>query len=290
MGLKTTILGDTMFFTDGQNLFQPEVRLLVVIVGKACNFKCKDCGNLVPYMPKELQRYDVEPIMKNIAIILKSLTCVSTLQIQGGEPFIYSDLERLLDFVGQFEKVKKLSIATNGSIVPSNKLMETLKRNKVSVRISNYGLCPKKTLELEKKCERFGVDRCTYDFATKTAMWYDEGGINNFTTPPHMRTQDSLDEAFNTCKFRSCLTLDNGDLTHCSRSSRSYVVQGFERVPDDFVHVEDTLRFQMKFWQYILAPQPMTACRYCNGTRDSMMIPPAVQLDKDFKLNNINKG
>lgn len=184
MGLKSQIVGDRIFFTDGEHLFQPDVNFLVVVVGQACNFKCRDCANFCPHMPKELWRYNVESIMKNIAIVLKAVTSVNRLQLQGGEPFLYSDLDRLIAFIRACDKIRVLVIATNGSIVPSDMLMNVLQKNDVKIRISNYGLYPQKLEALEKKCEQFGLDYYTYNFASKKALWYDSGGINNFIIPP----------------------------------------------------------------------------------------------------------
>ncbi len=185
MGLRSEIVGDRLFFNDGEHLFQPVLNFFVVIVGLACNFKCRDCANFVPYMPKKYYRYDVESIIANIRIMLKALSHVNHIQIQGGEPFIYSDLGRLVEFISQCKNVGGQVIATNGSILPSDEVMSILRDNNVFVRISNYGLYPEKITALMDKCERFGVRFNTYDFATHEAMWYDTGGIDNLTTPPH---------------------------------------------------------------------------------------------------------
>lgn len=187
LGLQN--VGKKLYLTDGRILFQPDIPFLVVVVGQACNFRCRDCGNFVPYMPKNFQRYDVESIIDNLKIILNAVPRIRNLQIQGGEPFIYSDLERLVEFVGGEEQVESLTIATNGSIIPSDHLLNVLKRNNAHIRISNYGVYPQKIKDLEAKCDQFGINHNIYDFASTKAMWYDQGGMEwrSDAPPPVLR-------------------------------------------------------------------------------------------------------
>ena len=47
------------------------IRFLVVLVGQACNLRCRDCGNFAPFAPKETLRYDVNRIIGHLKIITK---------------------------------------------------------------------------------------------------------------------------------------------------------------------------------------------------------------------------
>lgn len=95
------------------------IHFLVVTVGQACNLRCKNCGNFAPFAPKETLRYDVHTILEKLKIITK-FADIRLLQIQGGEPFLYSELFRILEFVKQCPSVRKCLIATNGTIIPKN--------------------------------------------------------------------------------------------------------------------------------------------------------------------------
>lgn len=57
---------------------------LVLVVGQACNLKCKNCGNFCPISLPETKRYDVKSIIESLRIILKNVYRMSYLQIQGG--------------------------------------------------------------------------------------------------------------------------------------------------------------------------------------------------------------
>jgi len=68
------------------------IRFLVLSVGQACNYKCRDCANFCPSAPKEYRRYELDRILESINRILKNVAFINVFQIQGGEPFLYSDL------------------------------------------------------------------------------------------------------------------------------------------------------------------------------------------------------
>ena len=68
------------------------IRFLVLSVGQACNYKCKDCANFCPVSPKEYKRYELDDILESIKRILKNVNFIQIFQIQGGEPFLYSEL------------------------------------------------------------------------------------------------------------------------------------------------------------------------------------------------------
>lgn len=78
---------------------------LVLSVGQACNFKCRDCGNFSPFSPKEYMRYELDDIKKDIDKILAVIKKLDYLQIQGGEPFLYSDLIPLLSYLNSTRKI-----------------------------------------------------------------------------------------------------------------------------------------------------------------------------------------
>ena len=82
-----------------------KIRFMVLSVGQACSYKCKNCGNFAPYAPAEFMRYKLEDIISWMKKILEAVDSISVLQIQGGEPFAYSDLGRLITSLSNFEGV-----------------------------------------------------------------------------------------------------------------------------------------------------------------------------------------
>lgn len=254
------------------------IGFLVVSVGQACNFKCRDCGNFAPVSPSEFKRYEVNDIKKDLTKLFENVESIEDLQIQGGEPLLYSDLEELLDFLHENKsKVHKITIATNGSIVPDNQLMECFKRNDVCVRVSDYGIEGESCSLLMEKLRQWDIRSYLYSFASGKAMWYDCGGKN-----AGGGSKREVRKRYYLCDFRGCLTLERGELSYCSRATNSYVIQGFTRKISDYFSIrEQDNNFRIRLAKYLVFRHPMQACRHCNGTYKSRLIPPAIQIHAD---------
>lgn len=247
---------------------------MVISVGQACNYKCRDCANFCPIAPREYKRYSLESIISSLKPILNSVKYIERIQIQGGEPFVYSELGGVLKYIGkQKNKVHVLTIATNGSIVPSDDLMRIMHDNDVKIRISNYGRSLDKLAELTKKCDEFDVQYSMYDFATGKTQWFQCGGVD----VKREQNKHTVKKRFNNCRFNTCLTLERGELSHCSRATNSYHIQGFQRKDRDYLKVRNDKNFKNRLRKYVLFLKPMEACHYCYGTSMDHMIPVAVQ-------------
>lgn len=83
-----------------------------------------------------------------------------------------------------------------------------------------------------------------------------------------------VEKRFQQCGFKDCLTLERGELSHCSRGPNAYIIQGFERMPHDFVRVDASLD---DIKAYVRNARFMTACRYCWGTDRAIKVTAGEQ-------------
>lgn len=151
---------------------------LVVITGTACSLKCRDCGNFVPYAPPNTKRYPLKDIKTGIAKILKAVDELTLLQIQGGEPFLYSELDALLAYVVAQKKIRRIEVATNGVTTPNDNTLPYLQHPKVTVRVSDYRTVTKgKTDTLVQHLIKHNIKHWVYEFAYNTTKWFDMNGI-----------------------------------------------------------------------------------------------------------------
>ncbi|MBQ7544082.1 MAG: 4Fe-4S cluster-binding domain-containing protein [Synergistaceae bacterium] len=72
---------------------------LVISTGQACSYKCRDCGNFAPYSPSKFMRYSFEELSGWMTMLAESVDSIRIVQIQGGEPFLYSELGKLIQFL-----------------------------------------------------------------------------------------------------------------------------------------------------------------------------------------------
>lgn len=244
---------------------------LTVIVGQACSLKCKHCANFSPFAPASVKRYPLEKLCDDLQQIFNSIHRVKKIQIQGGEPFLYSQLPELLDFTRSSGKVDIITVATNGTIIPTEDVLQSMKRNHVRVRISNYPNTPQKTVtQLMKRLEEYGLDIWIYEFASDDSMWYDMGGIS---AAPPATDEEAVQQRFLSCPFRDCFTLENGKVSRCGRAVMAELLQGFTPRKKDLLPVTQEKDFSSKLWEYLSAMSYMEACRHCYGAEGEKVVP-----------------
>ena len=176
------------------------------------------------------------------------------------------------------EKVGTITIATNGTVRVSEPIMELMENNPdIFVRISDYKLS-NAPLELKEQMDKRNIINFFYEFAGNKGEWKDLGGLDIVTVSKKVGK-----EHFNTCAFRDCLTLENCELTYCSRASNSYRLQNYIRKKDDYLEIIREDNFKQKLEKFIRCPHYMEACRYCNGSEYGKIIIPAEQEGCDGK-------
>ncbi len=250
---------------------------MVLCVGQACNFKCRNCGNFAPYSPRSALRYSIKSMEESLDILFSNGCKIANFQVQGGEPFAYSELSTLLKYLGgkkQDGKIRQIVIATNGSIMPSDEIFVLCKRHDIEIRISDYNIAHEKAEEIDKKCAEFGLKHIFYAFSSLQGQWYDLGG----TDIKRESDDEVVKRRFKLCDFRGCLTLEDGRLSYCSRAINSQFAQGFTGRDGDYLIISKRPSFRNDLRLYLANRHFMEACRYCNGTDHTDMIPPAVQI------------
>ena len=252
-----------------------ETRLLAVSVGQACNYKCKDCANFVPFAKKENLRYEIDDIKKDLDIIMPYFSVIDKLHIQGGEPFVYSDLPALIEYIsgGYSDKIKNIQIATNGSIVPSKAVLEALSKGKCTVRISNYKKGEAEKV-LIKKLEEYGIKYEKYDFVGKKGEWKDSGGLN-YVSPIDEDVYLKVLE----CGWSTCYTMENGIIGRCARSIPARSLQDIVIKKEDYINVRESIDI-VEISKYFMFLRPMESCKHCKGSRGEP-IKAAIQIGEE---------
>ncbi|MDD6796067.1 MAG: radical SAM protein [Clostridiaceae bacterium] len=263
-----------------------KISFLVTSVGEACNLKCRDCGALAPYADQKHMRRNIKDIKRDFELLFNAGIEIERLQIQGGEPFLYSELDNLIKWLYSQNKIDKIVVATNGTIIPNTDLLEVLKDCNVEVRVSNYNVSSikdtsKTTYEI---CKNFGIDTWYYEFTSGQSKWYDKGG-------PYMKYDMDKMAAkirFENCKNNGCLTLADSRLVYCTRAINAIDVLKFQPFDGDELRVTDSADLLEKIKEYIENKHYMKACMYCYGCDENKMIEPAQQL-KLGEYNNADR-
>ena len=106
----------TFYLVHEENVVSLNIDILSI-----CNFKCPYCYNSKKYhnihklLTLSQIQYIVNDINSNENDILFDITLV------GGEPFLHPQLEKIIEMFSECEKVRKIDIFTNGSIIKNLK-------------------------------------------------------------------------------------------------------------------------------------------------------------------------
>ena len=251
------------------------LNFLVVITGQKCSLKCRNCSNFSPYHKKDIDFYNIDK--KRIVKRVKNIKC---LQLQGGDFFLHKDSEKILKYISNNNKISECMVATNCLIIPKQEILDILKSPKFLVRLSFYGTSNEtRVKDIENVLIKNSINYKFHHFANKNDAWNYLGGID---TPKH--TKEETESLYLNCKFKVCLTLENGLISRCSRATVAHRVQNFKPKDSDFVNVRKRFFAINELKNYIqkqnLSEGVVTACYYCNGT-SGKSIPAGEQLTKE---------
>lgn len=100
---------------------------------------------------------DTNVLIKTMSNLLKCIDYIEELHILGGEPFLNVDLNRMLNWLIGIKRIKNITIVTNGTIVPSQEIMEILQDKRCEVFISNYGNVSSRIVKISLLCAEMKI-------------------------------------------------------------------------------------------------------------------------------------
>lgn len=261
---------------DEEDLNFPRVQFVVT---SACSLKCRNCTSLMQYYEKP-ENSDLQYYKAGFDRLLDCVSNIFDLRIIGGEPFINGDMYKIIEWYHDSDKIKIISVYTNGTIIPSERCIDQLRRKKVRVHISDYGFNRDKIIKLKTVFEQNDVRYYVqpYDY------WQDSGNLlkRNYT-------EEKKKYLFERCYERECFSFFNGRLYHCPRAAHGIKIGAIPDIKSEYVDLMDSgiddneILNQLKFQRdrsYI------DACDYCNGAdRRGIKIEPAIQTDHFLKFS-----
>lgn len=266
----------------------PIERLYFVITEK-CSLKCKNCDGYMPYY--ENPRNDsLQNIIECYEKIVDVYGSVETIDIFGGEPLVHPDIDKIVKFFVEDKRCEKVTIISNGTILPNSHLLEVLKTQKCIFRISDYG---KLSYQKEKLISILKKEGIKYEL-TNYAYWD--------SVPKIQKMDQSLKELDK--KFAACAAnyfyVKHGRL-HCCSFVTGLSGLGDDLLPDfDKNYVElinDTEKNVKenikKYVQNLRERKHIDACKYCPGSHCIQFEdkqPVAEQADGVLPIDNLFKG
>jgi hypothetical protein len=258
---------------------------LVVMITSKCTLKCKLCTTYAPYNSHP-NNYPTDMVIKGVDKFFSVIDKVGVVNITGGETLLHPELHIIIDsFSKHIDKINQLEFFTNGTIVPSKPLLESLRfSNKVVVFVDNYG--PSLSIKFQQCVDAFksaGIDCRTKKYYGDDAHF--GGWLDVTCSSQRNRTEDELQNLFNKCTFKSNY-LHNLIIIDKDKAFMCYVNHNLvEHIPEihgEYVDLfDESLSYtELKYKLFHLRDRKyLNACKWCNGfVVDAERYTPAEQL------------
>ncbi len=240
---------------------------LEVVITERCSLRCRNCSSLMPYYdcPDNL---DIDKVIEDIKKVVLAVDSIGEVRILGGEPFLNAQIDELIEYLAHENKIRSITVYTNGTVIPSEGVLQAIERNNVFVHISDYGIKNERRRQLIDILESNNIQFS----CRKYSSWFDFGKVekNSFNDL-------ELQKIFTNCSSAQCFTLHRGKIFHCPRSAHAHML-GVVQLPDEeYVDVgEENLKKRVN--ELLHRKNYIATCAFCKGTNGET-IKPAIQVD-----------
>lgn len=247
-----------------------------------CTLKCRKCAHACPQRKNnDNADYSYKEFTKTADSFFSIVDYIHELILIGGEPLLYKDLKKCIEYVGNHyrKQIGRLTITTNGTILPDDNLLRSIKENKGTVRISNYSdALPKLVDNYKKLCELLIAKEIPYIFQNKVGVWYDYG----YDVVNRKNDYEELKKTFDECEpsFREI----RGKKYYYCGAVRN-VAQNMELDVDDDgldlseLYGEEGRRIFLEYTMGYCDKGYVDMCNYCRGNdAKKFLIPIAEQM------------
>lgn len=242
-------------------------------VSEICNLRCKNCTSLMPCY-QQPKAFSYEDVLYDMMTVLDGRLTHHIL-IEGGEPFLWKPLPKLLRSLCELPNLLNIHPVTNGTVIPDNELLSALRHPKISVRISDYGTISKKNQLIPI------LQNSHIKYIVQLQKWFE---LCTFSQRP--QSGNALYETVaDCCKLggNGAQYVMDGLLFRCPIQANLHRLGIFKSDERDYINLRCTDKdLQSRISDYVNVqkmPEIVRLCRHCNGRGyTGIEVPPAEQL------------
>lgn len=255
------------------------------VITSRCTLRCKNCNMFIPYA-KETCDFPFERLKENFDAFFASVGFVYEYTLLGGEPFLHTELGRILHYLMERygECIGRINLISNGTVVPSDDVLSLMQQHAMTVHISDYTATvdyKKRLAAVEQALAAHGIEYYVIPNNVWKDVVYPRDTYRAEDPAGHMRI----------CGH-STHSVDDGKLYWCDPAFAAECFTGFPSQPDDFLDLRENHRTHDKdtaarnIFRYLLGDVNergcMSICERCAGIgRDNdREIPAGVQMEK----------
>lgn len=242
------------------------------VITQKCSLHCKDCSNLMPYYecPTDYSFFDSSRYMDNFIDVVDE---VLDIRILGGEPFMCRELADYLEYAIKKERIRNVTIYTNATILPNDKIRKLLCNKKVRLEITNYGALARNFDAFVKIIE---MENIRHNIVELTE-WHDLGGLYN-----RELNQEQREKVYAQCFCRNLPTFMEGKLFRCPYAANGRILKAIPFKDEDYIDftnkISDRELTRKKIIKLLFESLSDYACGYCSGRNNHIaVVQPAIQ-------------
>ncbi|MCI8981310.1 MAG: radical SAM protein [Hungatella sp.] len=239
-----------------------------MIIIERCTLKCEKCAIMLPYF-KEIRSYSFDKLKKEADALFKNVDFVGNFTLTGGEPLLYEDLVPIIQYIGDCYRARigSFKIITNGTVIPSDKLIEVMCRYDMAADISDYTEGIPAIKDRLKKVRNMFEQSGIKTYFLSAMKWVDFGFeyVDN-----HYNTQ-KLQQFFDFCHTR-CRGYIDGKLRYCINAyfARRTLNESEDQNNEfDILSMKNSIEEKRKLVEFDLGYNKsgfLEMCQHCNGT------------------------
>ena len=215
-------------------------------------------------------KMSVEEFKNTLEQLLENVNSIRKLIILGGEPLLRSELPELLEYAAEKDKVIHIAIVSNGTMLPSEKLIKVLKKyNKINFYMSNYNGNPdiEPILKYEQIKALLKQNGLKYQMM-ESWEWFKEIGFASDKLCESARRRN-----YETCHITKCLQTLDRKIDICSKafSGRNLGLINTK----DFIDLDKTANLRQDLIDFSQKDM-VDACEYCLISTEK--VAPALQI------------
>ncbi|MCI9633024.1 MAG: radical SAM protein [Ruminococcus sp.] len=109
------------------------------VITSRCTLRCKNCNLFISHAPVQCD-IDLKRLKKNFDIFFESVDYVYEYTLLGGEPLLHKSIAEIISYLGNRygKRIGRINLISNGTVIPSNDVIDLLKKYHVTIHISDY--------------------------------------------------------------------------------------------------------------------------------------------------------
>ncbi len=251
------------------------LNIVELALTERCTLKCKKCAHGCWNVPMNMPDMSIEKVKESMDELFDKADYINEFYLIGGEPLLYSGLDKAISYAGERYrgKIDKYIITTNGTIVPTQEVLEVAKKYRISFYISNYSVTlpqlKEKYKHLCEMLEEWGID---YQLSGEERVWFDYG----FDYVDHQFDYNIVSKIHDEC-FTKCREIRGSRLYYCIQARSVSENLHFSVDDEEYLDLSklkgnDAKKIIFEYSHGYCDKGYIDMCNFCNGS-DSLLHP-----------------